>query len=463
MALNVMAYGATGNGTTDDTAAIQACLNAVAASATESVAYMPQGVYLISSASLVIPRGVTLEGPGVSLGTQWNVASNNWVHGETASLAITFNPSSKTEDDAAIRMNSGSKLKGFGIYYPNQPVSGSAPTVAYPPTVGLVTDPRGHLGNVSRPMIENLFVANAFVFVSWTKRHDLGTIVDVYGTAINTFIKLDQAYDVDRIIRVHSNPNAAYAGTWAASPHVLDRQHAQTDGQFIRLAKADQAYLFNTFGFGYRRGLCCADDGYGGPNGLQVMECGFEGTPNPMTIHSGNSLIFAQIVLGDSADLPGYGTGAAIIISPPNGQTVTGVSFSQMKIFSSTGPAIEAYRTKGLFVVNSLIERVRTAGGFLRGAIETRDVSQLTLNDNRVSVAGANVIMAILDNTRGFNIRDNYYGGQAAGGTSPIAVTNSQAGRITGNLQDAGSGAAAAPWISGSTDVTAENFRTFTN
>lgn len=56
--LNVKAYGATGNGTTDDTTAIR---NALAACPGGGTVYLPVGIYATSGA-LTIPPGVTLRG-----------------------------------------------------------------------------------------------------------------------------------------------------------------------------------------------------------------------------------------------------------------------------------------------------------------------------------------------------------------------------------------------------------------
>lgn len=62
-------YGATGNGTTDDTAAIQACINAASVT-TGNVVYFPPGVYVISAPLTVSVSGLTLlgGGPGATMG-----------------------------------------------------------------------------------------------------------------------------------------------------------------------------------------------------------------------------------------------------------------------------------------------------------------------------------------------------------------------------------------------------------
>jgi hypothetical protein len=55
---NVMAYGATGNGTTDDTAAINA---AIAAASSGDIVFLPGGLYKVSS-PIVIPPCITFQG-----------------------------------------------------------------------------------------------------------------------------------------------------------------------------------------------------------------------------------------------------------------------------------------------------------------------------------------------------------------------------------------------------------------
>lgn len=55
-----IAYGATGNGATDDTAAIQAAIAAAAASSNNATVFFPAGLYRISQ--ITLPAGVTLRG-----------------------------------------------------------------------------------------------------------------------------------------------------------------------------------------------------------------------------------------------------------------------------------------------------------------------------------------------------------------------------------------------------------------
>ena len=59
--LNVKSCGATGNGTTDDTTAIQNCINTIASSSGGEV-FFPKGTYRISATLVIKGHGVSLVG-----------------------------------------------------------------------------------------------------------------------------------------------------------------------------------------------------------------------------------------------------------------------------------------------------------------------------------------------------------------------------------------------------------------
>ena len=109
---NVMDFGAAGNGTTDDTAAINAAIAAAAPSSspTGHTVHLPAGKYRVSS-TLTVPPGLTLQGDGWNTpGSQANVFAGSWIYvGEGAA----FSPVTISGSGGAVRN------LGFNVFNPN--------------------------------------------------------------------------------------------------------------------------------------------------------------------------------------------------------------------------------------------------------------------------------------------------------------------------------------------------------
>lgn len=85
--VNVIGYGATGDGTTDDTTAVQAALDAAAAAGGGTV-YFPPGTYMVTS--LTVGDAVTLQGAGPWASEIKQIASTN-AHLLTLETGSTIN------------------------------------------------------------------------------------------------------------------------------------------------------------------------------------------------------------------------------------------------------------------------------------------------------------------------------------------------------------------------------------
>lgn len=88
LVLNVKDYGATGNGTTDDTTAINL---AIAAASNGGIVYLPQGTYIVSSPLTSIAAGVEIRGTG---GESALKLSGSWSGSEVINI---------TNDNCAVR------------------------------------------------------------------------------------------------------------------------------------------------------------------------------------------------------------------------------------------------------------------------------------------------------------------------------------------------------------------------
>lgn len=113
---NVKAYGATGNGSTDDTSALKTAISA-AQSAGGGVVYLPQGKYLLSGNLSITGNGVNLVGAGQAATTlliaggysNGDVISFNNLHAGSVRM-LTITSAAQRAGGAAIHLNNASEV-----------------------------------------------------------------------------------------------------------------------------------------------------------------------------------------------------------------------------------------------------------------------------------------------------------------------------------------------------------------
>lgn len=180
-------YNAKGNGTNDDTAAIQAALNDAAA-AGGGVVFLPRGNYLINT-HLLVPAQTSLVGV-------WRSVSAYSQNLGTTLLAVEGAGSTSGVPFLTLQGNN-STLEGVTVFYPNQ-------VVANPPTPYPWAIAGGGGDNIT---VQNVLLVNPYLGI------DLAThgcprhlIRSVYGQPLLTGIAVDQCYDIGRIMEIHFWP-----------------------------------------------------------------------------------------------------------------------------------------------------------------------------------------------------------------------------------------------------------------
>ncbi len=220
-------YGATGNGTNDDSAAIQAALNAVGGNG-GGVVFLPRGNYLISS-NLVVPAETSLVGVWRSP-TAWSQYLG------TTLLAVAG--AGETSGVPFITLQGpNSVLDGVTIYYPNQVMNN--PPTPYPWTI--------QAGGGDNVTIQNVLLVNPYQGI------DLATYTSgrhlvrfVYGQPLLVGIQVDQCYDIGRIMDIHFWP------FWSANTNIQAFQSANAVSfDFMR---TDWEVVQDIFSYGYSIG-----------------------------------------------------------------------------------------------------------------------------------------------------------------------------------------------------------------
>lgn len=108
---NVKSYGATGGGTTDDTTAFQAAMDAIPAAG--GVLYIPAGSYLIANGGLTCTKPITIMGTGA--GTYESGGSRLICTSETATLLTLYSPGAVVTGVAFVNTSAVRPTAGVGL------------------------------------------------------------------------------------------------------------------------------------------------------------------------------------------------------------------------------------------------------------------------------------------------------------------------------------------------------------
>jgi hypothetical protein len=230
---NVRAFGAKGDGKTDDTAAFQAALEA-AAKAGGGTVYAPRGNYFFAG-HLAVPSAVTLAGVWQSVPAHNGIRDKGLPKPtDDGTTLLPTEGAGKEDAPPFITLNSNSTLRGVVIYHPAQ-VEDAEPK-PYPWAVAM----RG-----KNPAVLDVELLNPYngIDASKNERH---LVRNVQGQPLRRGVYVDEIYDIGRIENVHFNP------WWSTKPKLFQWQMA--NGEAFIFGRTDWQYVLNTFCFGYKVG-----------------------------------------------------------------------------------------------------------------------------------------------------------------------------------------------------------------
>lgn len=211
-----------GDGQTDDTAAIQAALDAAALESPGEV-HLPAGKYLIEG-TLYVPAHTTLRGdymgPGRRKGT----------------VLLATGGEGRADGPGCVVLRDGMAcLRNMAIEYPKQRDDAEEP-LTYPYAIQ-----GGHSAR-----IEEVYLHNAYQGIDLDAAH-ANLVRNVWGEPLRVGINVNHCYDVSRIENVHFWP-------YFTNNKPL-RAWVQNNGVAFQFGRSDWQYALNLFCYGYHTGV----------------------------------------------------------------------------------------------------------------------------------------------------------------------------------------------------------------
>jgi hypothetical protein len=229
-------FGAKGDGKTDDTAAIQAALDAAGAQG-GGVVRLAVGQYRLNGA-LVVPSGVTLA--GVWQGPHFSTPNQG-------TTLLAYSGRGKEDAPPLITLRSNASVKGLTVFHPEQTVDDIKP---YPWVIQ---------GSGTHLNVMDVTLLNSYKGIDFgTYPHEMHYIRNVYGCPLRIGVHLDKCTDIGRVENVHFNPNSWSRAGVPNPPKDNNWQklvdYLQANCVAFEIGRSDWEYMFNTFSWGCKVG-----------------------------------------------------------------------------------------------------------------------------------------------------------------------------------------------------------------
>lgn len=234
--VNVLAYGAVGDGKHDDTAAFKAAIAAVEAMGGGTV-FAPEGYYRLTE-SLTLPALVTLAGeldPGTAQGTV---------------LCIYGGKGETDRSKAAIICGSHSSVQSIAFWYPEQALE-NGKVIPYPAAIN-----QNYINGLT---IRNVTFVNAYRGIDAVQNGAvlaLEYLRDIHGTCLEIGYCNDYNLDIGKLENLHLSPNYWLESGLPGTPDEQQlRNYMIRNSVGIHMGQADFFYFSDIHIEGYYKGF----------------------------------------------------------------------------------------------------------------------------------------------------------------------------------------------------------------
>jgi len=273
--VNARHHGAKGDGSTDDTKAIQAALEN--ARTNGPVCFLPPGLYRLNGV-LTVPPGVTLCG-----------ASGGVPHSEhpIGTVLLAYGGKGQPEGEPLVTLKPNAVVRNLIIHYPEQTLP---EVIAYPWSIRA----DGELCQILDVTLTNPYQA---IDVG-TKWNELHLVRNVFACPLKVGIYIDQCTDIGRIENIHFNPN--FWTRMALKPSFPGgdiKAYLERNLVGFKIGKTDWEFISNSFVIFPRIGFHFDDFGHG-PGNAVITQSGSDICPVAVRVDKTQAHAGAQFANG---------------------------------------------------------------------------------------------------------------------------------------------------------------------
>ena len=255
IAANIKDFGAIGDGTNDDTEALENAINSLCE--TGGTLYLPFGTYKLTK-EVIIPTGIMLLGD-FNAPTLQNPSVTGTV------LALYPKTVAQGNSTPFFRISYGSSMKGFSFWYPSQTLIGGT-AVPYPYTISVL--------NMNGTTVEDLNLVNVYNGIDHASTLNNQQIArNIYGTPLYTGVCVNQVNDSNRYEFLNFSPDWwLLSGLPGVPDQTLLKNWLISNATGFDMRQIDWHFLSDLTVTGYKIGLKLSE-GFGRAYNLNITNC----------------------------------------------------------------------------------------------------------------------------------------------------------------------------------------------
>lgn len=354
---SVKDFGAVGDGSTDDTAAIQAAITYVSSSNLGGKLFVPPGKYVCTS-PLTIAAPITIQGvsPDLTSVGSAGIGGGSWFYFSHTGVGVSITN--------AGGFFAGVDIFGMGTYRTNQPAFASGWTPTANDYDFLIT-------GITDVTFNDVLLLNPTNGIRQTGGGGRINFYNVKGQPLTNGIVIETAMDTCRFDQIHFWP------FWSSNAYVT--AYTLSNLNAIYLYRCDNPLMSNIFVISANIGLRISYNGYGTTYKLHLVNADFDVCSYGMYFDSGTQGSTGQVtnMTYQGPGVTGSPTSIALAVLGSNNI----YDFCNLKVNVCYESAIQLFNSGNFFRITNLIIQLYDQHGIGKAAVDVASGNDIYISN----------------------------------------------------------------------------------